>query len=156
MPILPRLPLAAVVVGLLLAGGAHQPAARETTTMPSPSAAVGNTCHPSRTSSSRNEAGNASGDETTTVAGLPEQTGIAACDDYLSSYIACHRAGAIYPPDQLQSRYEAMRTSLLRDSQNPEIRPQLAARCNSLASLLRQALHGKSCADVPAPSSSSP
>jgi hypothetical protein len=26
-----------------------------------------------------------------------------------------------------------MRTSLLRDSQNPDIRPQLAARCYSLA-----------------------
>jgi hypothetical protein len=145
-----------VVVGLLLAGCAHQPAARETTTRSSSSTAVGSPSHPPRTSSSRSEAGNANHDETATGAGLPEQTGIAACDDYLSSYIACHRAGAIYPPDQLQSRYEAMRTSLLRDSQNPEIRPQLAARCNSLANMLRQALHGKTCADVPAPSSSSP
>jgi hypothetical protein len=49
-----------------------------------------------------------------------------------------------------------MRTSLLRDSQNPEIRPQLGARCNSLASQLRQALHGKSCANEPAEAGSSP
>ena len=33
---------------------------------------------------------------------LPEHTGIPACDDYLSSYLACHRAAAIYAPDQLQ------------------------------------------------------
>ena len=87
---------------------------------------------------------------------MPNHTGIAACDDYLSSYPACHRAAGIFAPDQLQSRYEAMRTSLLRDSQNPEIRPELAERCNSLASSLREALHGKSCAANPAPSASSP
>ncbi len=155
MSILPRLTLAAAVAGLLLAGCAHQPAARQTKARTAPPAAA-DTRHPSPASPSRRGADNGDDKETASSAGLPDQTGIAACDDYLSSYIACHRAGAIYPPDQLQSRYEAMRTSLLRDSQNPEIRPQLAARCNSLASLLRQALHGKSCADVPAPSSSSP
>ena len=47
-----------------------------------------------------------------------------------------------------------MSTSLLRDSQDPDIRPQLAARCNSLASQLRQALHGKSCDSAPAATSS--
>jgi hypothetical protein len=76
---------------------------------------------------------------------LPDSTGIAACDDYLASYVACHRAAAIYQPEQIQGRYEAMRTSLLRDAQDPQIRPQMAARCNALASQLRQALHGKSC-----------
>lgn len=84
------------------------------------------------------------------------RTGIAACDDYLSSYLACHRAAQIYVPSQLQPRYEAMRSSLLRDAKNPQIRPQLSARCNSLATQLRQALHGKSCASAPAPATSSP
>jgi len=93
---------------------------------------------------------------TTSKAALPDKTGIAACDDYLSSYLACHRAAAIYPADQLQARYEAMRTSLLRDSQNPAIRPHLADRCNSLSRLLREALHGKSCAENPAPVSQNP
>ncbi len=87
---------------------------------------------------------------------LPARTGIAACDDYLSSYLACHRAAAIFAPSQLQARYEAMRFNLLRDSMDPQIRPQLAARCNSLATQLRQALHGKSCDVNPAPNSSSP
>lgn len=86
---------------------------------------------------------------------LPDSTGIAACDDYLSSYLACHRAAAIFPPSQLQARYEAMRINLLRDSMDPKIRPQLGARCNSLATQLRQALHGKSCDVNPAPTSSS-
>lgn len=153
MPILPRLILAAAAAGLLLAGCAHQPAARQTSARTAPPAAA-SARHPAPAPPSPSSAEN--DNETTTSAGLPEQTGIAACDDYLSSYIACHRAAAIYAPDQLQSRYEAMRTSLLRDSKNPEIRPQLAARCNSLASQLRQALHGKACANVPAPSSSSP
>lgn len=77
---------------------------------------------------------------------LPANTGIAACDDYLASYRACHRAAQIYPPDQIQMRYEMMRHSLLKDSLDPNIRPQLAERCNALAASLRQALHGKSCA----------
>lgn len=96
-------------------------------------------------------------DQTTAPAGataqddmLPDGTGVSACDDYLASYVACHRAAAIYRPDEIQGRYEAMRTSLLRDSKDPDIRPNLAARCNSLASQLRQALHGKSCQATPA------
>jgi hypothetical protein len=80
---------------------------------------------------------------------LPANTGIAACDDYLASYRACHRAAQIYPPDQIEMRYEMMRHSLLRDSLDPNIRPQLAERCNALAGSLRQALHGKSCAAEP-------
>lgn len=87
------------------------------------------------------------------VAEDAERTGIVACDDYLSSYLACHRAAEIYAPDQLQARYEAMRTSLLRDAKNPDIRPQLSGRCNSLATQLRQALHGKSCVASPEPDS---
>jgi hypothetical protein len=87
---------------------------------------------------------------------LPDSTGIAACDDYLASYKGCHRAAHIYAANQLEDRYQAMRTSLLRDSQDPDIRPQLATRCNSLASQLRQALHGKACEAEPASASSSP
>lgn len=81
---------------------------------------------------------------------LPDQTGVPACDNYLSSYIACHQAAGIYAPDQIEGRYEAMRESLLRDSMNPDIRPQLGNRCTSLANQLHQALHGKSCATAPA------
>ena len=81
-------------------------------------------------------------------------TGIAVCDAYLSSYLACHRAAELYPPDQLPSRYAAMRSSLLRDSADPHIRPQLAARCLSLSNQLQQALHGKSCTELPAPATS--
>jgi hypothetical protein len=155
MPIPPRLTLAIVVAGLLLGGCAHQPPARERTTVTAtPSPAAASSSHRAHVSTSPTEARD--DHEMANDAGLPDQTGIAACDDYLSSYIACHRAAAIYAPDQLQSRYEAMRTSLLRDSQNPEIRPQLGARCNSLASQLRQALHGKSCANEPAEAGSSP
>lgn len=78
-------------------------------------------------------------------------TGIAVCDAYLSSYLACHRAAELYPPDQLPSRYAAMRSILLKDSADPHIRPQLAARCHSLSNQLQQALQGKSCAEQPAP-----
>ena len=81
-------------------------------------------------------------------------TGIDACDAYLSSYLACHRAAELYPPDQLPSRYAAMRSILLKDSADPHIRPQLAARCLSLSNQLQQALQGKSCTEQPAPATS--
>ncbi|MEO5829253.1 MAG: hypothetical protein ABIQ36_01670 [Rhodanobacter sp.] len=81
-------------------------------------------------------------------------TGIAVCDEYLSSYLACHRAAKLYPPDQLPSRYAAMRSILLKDSADPHVRPQLAARCQSLSNQLLQALQGKSCTEQPAPATS--
>ncbi|MEP7185447.1 MAG: hypothetical protein ABI767_06355 [Rhodanobacter sp.] len=156
MSTLSRLTLAASIFSLLLAGCADHPATKartSSTTTTSARAAspdAGDTTH-------RERAGTSSANDSATAAtSATDNTGIAACDDYLSSYLACHRAAKIYAPDQLQSRYQAMRTSLLRDSQNPDIRPQLGARCNSLASQLRQALHGKSCASSPADSSSTP
>lgn len=75
-------------------------------------------------------------------------TGVAACDTYLSSYLACHRAAAIYPVDQLQAHYQAMRDSLLQASQDPKVRPYLDARCRLLASRMSQNLQGRSC-DAP-------
>jgi hypothetical protein len=153
MPSLSHLTLISLLAGLLLAGCAQHAATRTTTTT---SATTSTTRTPS-TSTTR--AANAphrehaapTRNKPAAEPDLSDNTGIAACDDYLSSYLACHRAAAIYAPDQLQSRYEAMRSSLLRDSKNPDIRPQLAARCNSLANQLRQALHGKSCTENPAP-----
>jgi hypothetical protein len=142
MTTLPRLVPALLIAGLLV-GCAHRETARRTTppsTTTSSSTATRSAHHAERAASTRKAEENAN---------LPDRTGIAACDDYLSSYLACHRAAGIYAPDQLEYRYEAMRTSLLRDSQKPDVRPQLAARCHSLATQLRQALHGKSCAENP-------
>jgi hypothetical protein len=156
---LPRLTFILLGAGLLLAGCASQPAHTGTTAgsrqaapenRPQPATPASESKAQPRTAHGERAAGNAA--ESTTE--LPENTGIPACDDYLASYVACHRAAAIYKPDQIQGRYEAMRTSLLRDSQDPKIRPNLAARCNSLASQLREALHGKSCAGSPAAPSS--
>lgn len=150
MPTLSRTALAATMIsGLLLAGCTKHPTTRPTPPTAATSAATAATRSAS-TSPQRQST------TSSTDAGLPERTGIAACDDYLSSYLACHRAAHIFAPEQLQSRYEAMRTNLLRDSQNPDIRPHLAERCNSLARSLRQALHGKPCATDPAPAASSP
>ena len=149
MPALSRLTLTSLLGSLLLAGCAQHPATRTTTT-----SATTTSSAPTPKAASAPQREHAASPARSKPAAEPElsgNTGIAACDDYLSSYLACHRAAAIYAPDQLQSRYEAMRNSLLRDSRNPDIRPQLAARCNSLASQLRQALHGKSCAANPAP-----
>jgi hypothetical protein len=84
---------------------------------------------------------------------LPDSTGIAACDEYLSSYKSCHLAAGVFARDQIEPRYEMMRTTLLRQSQDPDMRDQLQNRCVSLASQLKDALHGKSCADTPAPAS---
>lgn len=161
MPIPMRLPLALLAGGLLLGGCTHKdttrtaPAASTTTTTPATSTTRSTTTSHTR---KRAASGTATGTEpgTATAADNNERTGIAACDDYLASYLACHRAAKIYAPDQLQSRYEAMRTSLLRDAKDPDIRPQLGARCNSLATQLRQALHGKACDSEPARTSTSP
>jgi hypothetical protein len=158
MSTLPRLTLAGLIAGLLLAGCAHQPAARTTpktsassaTASPASPVVAGGGVH------NQHHVVTPKGHVTVENVNLPDHTGIPACDDYLSSYMACHRAAAIFTPDQLPKRYEAMRTSLLLDSENPDIRPQLAARCNSLATVLREALHGKSCGASPAPAGSTP
>lgn len=84
-----------------------------------------------------------------------EMVGVASCDQYLSTYKACHRAAGIYPPDQIDSRYEAMRNSLLRDAADPAKRPTLDQRCRALSKLLTNALQGKSCDAAPAIASSS-
>ncbi|MEO6799477.1 MAG: hypothetical protein ABI178_06035 [Rhodanobacter sp.] len=152
MPNSPRMALAATLfAGVLLAGCAQQPATRPAS---APAPVTGQKS--STQKSTPQQAPTASSAGSTSDENASDRTGIAACDDYLSSYLACHRAAQIFAPDQLQSRYEAMRNSLLRDSKNPDIRPQLAERCNSLARSLRQALHGKSCEASPAPAASSP
>lgn len=154
MTTLPRLVLVAMVGSTMLAACSNRPAARPTP--PAASSAVthsqpaATTGHPAASRATPHAHSSASDQA------LPGHTGIAACDEYLSSYIACHRAAGIFPPGQLQDRYKAMRSSLLRDSKNPDIRPQLGARCNALASQLREVLHGKSCEVNPAPASSSP
>lgn len=76
----------------------------------------------------------------------PVVTGIPACDDYLSGYLACHRAAGLFPPEQLPLRFETMRSTLLGEANDPAVRPVLAARCHSLTHDLQQALQGKSCA----------
>ena len=152
MSTLPRLSLTCAIAGLLLAGCAHQPKTQTT-----PNAATSSaTASTAPATQHTHRPATANGHITVQNVDLPDHTGIPACDDYLSSYMACHRAAAIFPPDQLAYRYQQMRTNLLIDSENPDIRPQLAARCNSLASTLRDALHGKSCAVNPASASSTP
>lgn len=157
-PIFPRLILAALGTGLLLAGCASHPARTSANGTSNTPTAVSENPPTRAARSGESQAAHGSRSATTGTpepsTQLPDNTGIPACDDYLASYVACHRAAAIYKPDQLQGRYEAMRTSLLRDSQDPKVRPNLAARCNSLASQLRQALHGKSCDSAPAAPSS--
>jgi hypothetical protein len=76
----------------------------------------------------------------------PAPIGIPSCDAYLASYVACHRAAAIFPPDQIETHYQDMRASLLHDSLDPSVRPQLGARCTALSQQLKQVLHGQSCA----------
>lgn len=90
---------------------------------------------------------------TTKSAPLPDSTGIAACDEYLASYKSCHLVAGVFARDQIDSRYDMMRTSLLRQSQDPDMRDQLGARCSSLAGQLKDVLKGRSCADTPAPAS---
>lgn len=134
---------------LLFAGGLILAGCNDKTTRPSGTGTTATTSTTTRTATPARRAP-ATSPKAAPAEALPDQTGIPACDNYLSSYMACHQAAAIYPPDQIEGRYEAMRESLLRDSMNPDIRPQLGNRCTSLANQLHQALHGKSCATQPA------
>jgi hypothetical protein len=159
---LPRLTITLLGVGLMLTGCANHPARSGSTGTSGSQSASETPATPRAQPSESRGAGRASRGNHAAAAGtseqaskLPDSTGIPACDDYLASYVACHRAAAIYKPNEIQGRYEAMRTSLLRDSQDSAIRPNMATRCNSLASQLRQALHGKSCEGAPAASRSS-
>jgi hypothetical protein len=72
-------------------------------------------------------------------------TGIPACDTYLSSYLACHRAAGIYQADTLQTHYQAMRDTLLQEAGDPRVRPYLANRCIGLNQQLHDALQGQTC-----------
>lgn len=160
-----RLALSTLVAGgIALAGCANNPATTTTTTTPPPHAKGGSattTASPraggsSGAGSTRSRAATGSSPSPTSSAPQAGSTGIPACDDYLASYVACHRTAAIYSSDQIEGHYEAMRDSLMRDSQDPNTRPQLSGRCTALAQTLRQALHGKACGPTnPASSSSS-
>lgn len=72
-------------------------------------------------------------------------TGIAACDSYLDSYVACHRAAGTYPENTLQTHYQAMRDTLLQEAGDPGVRPYLANRCLVLTQQLQASLQGRAC-----------
>jgi hypothetical protein len=155
MSMLPRLTLVTLTASLMLAACSDKQTTRPAPVVTSTPTRSTTAVTTTRTVDSEAAAAQHSTSTRTSKAHLPDHTGIPACDDYLASYMACHRAAGIYSPSQLPMRYEAMRSSLLRDSQDPDIRPQLAARCNSLASTLRDALHGKACDVTPPPPSTS-
>jgi hypothetical protein len=71
--------------------------------------------------------------------------GIPACNAYLNSYLACHRAAHIFPADTLESHYQAMLSSLQQSAADPHVRPYLAGRCVDLRQQLNAALQGRSC-----------
>jgi hypothetical protein len=71
--------------------------------------------------------------------------GIPACDAYLNSYLACHRAAQIFPADTLQSHYQAMLSSLQQSAADPQVRPYLAGRCVALRQQLEMTLQGRAC-----------
>jgi hypothetical protein len=71
--------------------------------------------------------------------------GIPACNAYLNSYLACHRAAQVFPADTLQSHYQAMLSSLQQSAADPQVRPYLAGRCVALRQQLEMTLQGRSC-----------
>jgi len=143
--------LALAAGGVILAGCSNKPETRPTTTAARTTTTTSSQ-QASRAAVAASVAGSAK-TRTGTVtssggAPLPNSTGIPACDDYLASYMSCHAAANVYTPDQLQSRYQDMRTSLLQDSVDPAKRPLMGARCTALAKQMREALKGKSCAPI--------
>lgn len=147
-----RIAIAVACTALMLAGCADKPQRATTPTT---------TTTTSSTTSTKSAASHSTSGSTHAKTAapkpekLPDSTGVPACDSYLSTYVACHQVAGIYAPDQIEAHYQMMRTSLLRDSLDPDIRPQLGSRCISLSNHLRDALHGKSCNAPPASSTSS-
>lgn len=140
--------LALVAGGVILVGCSNKPETRpgsttQTTTASQPGSRAAGAGAGTTTSKPRTGTVTTSGGSP-----LPNSTGIPACDDYLASYMSCHAAAGVYAPDQLQSRYQDMRTSLLQDSVDPAKRPLMGARCTALAKQMRETLKGKSCAPV--------
>lgn len=83
-------------------------------------------------------------------AAIPVVTGVASCDAYLASYLACHRAAGIFPADQLPARYQAMHDSLLAAANDPQTKPYLDARCQGLTRQLQASSQGRPCDTPPA------
>lgn len=133
---------------LLLAGCASQPQKPEHA--PVPVNATPSPAHPAPPTS--NETGTPPDEQ------LPPapngMVGVPSCDQYLSTYKACHRAAGIFAPSQIETRYALMRNSLLRDARDPVKRTALDQRCRALSAQLQEALHGKSCNVAPASSAS--
>ena len=148
MPIKTRSMLCLSISAALLLGACASHPQHETAP-PSPSAATASE-HKAAPVIPRHSPKPADTSAETAPAPPGEMVGVASCDQYLSTYKACHRAAGIYPPDQIDSRYEAMRNSLLRDARDPSKRPTLDNRCRALSKLLIDALHGKSCNAAPA------
>lgn len=153
--------LVPLAVGLALIAACADHGTRSTTTATRSVSSPASTSTPARTATTSTASTTTKAATRATKpkdAPLPNSTGIASCDEYLASYKSCHLAAGVFPRDQIDTRYDMMRTSLLRQSQDPDMRDQLSARCTSLASQLKDVLRGKSCADVPspAPASTSP
>lgn len=138
----PRYLLVSVLAAALLASGCAEHAAK-------PSAPAGTNAGQAPTTS-RTTTSSTSASSNSVHESLPTSTGIPACDDYLASYKGCHAAAGIYAPDTIDKHYREMRDTLLKESRDPSMRSTLAARCVSLAKLLKKALHGKPCEPTPA------
>lgn len=144
----------AIACGLLLAGCAGQQqrtASSETVTTEQTAPAPGEHLarHETRETTSTTTT-KSNGNASAPTAGMPdEMIGVASCDQYLSTYKVCHRAAHIFSPDQIDARYDMMRSTLLRDSRDPAKRATLDQRCSALAKQLTDALHGKSCNAAP-------
>jgi hypothetical protein len=80
---------------------------------------------------------------------LPETTGVKACDDYLSSYVACHLTLGALEPTTVEDRYQKLRLSLLEDSLDPTAADALAQRCSTLTDTMKDALAGRDCDEIP-------
>lgn len=78
-------------------------------------------------------------------------TGVQACDDYLTSYRACHRVIGAYGEEDIERRYQSLRTSLIERSLDPAQHDALQQNCASLSSNMKDALAGRDCALEPAP-----
>lgn len=72
-------------------------------------------------------------------------TGVAVCDEYLASYLDCHRVIGATDPASTGQRLETLRASWQSLARDPDQRESLVAQCQNLTDLMKDALDGREC-----------
>lgn len=84
-----------------------------------------------------------------TGAGSGSRTGVPICDRYLASFRQCQSTIGQNTPQQIDQRYERIRSALMRKSGTPEGRAEISKSCKVLERAMQAGLGERKCGDPP-------